>query len=47
MGYGTYIFVKYFKGSVVPRACILNTKSINKRKEHRSRKLEEGEGRKK
>ena len=46
-GYRTYKFVKYFKGSGVSRACILNTKSRKKRREHCSRKLEKVEGRKK
>ena len=35
MGYGTYNFVKYFKGSGVPRACILNTKIRKKRREEK------------
>ena len=39
-GYGTYNFVKYFKGSGVPHAIILNTNSRKKRREHRSCKLE-------
>ena len=34
MGYGTYNFVKYFKGSGVPCARILNTNSRKKRGEH-------------
>ena len=36
--HGTYNFVKYFKGSGVTRASILNTKSRKKRREHCSRK---------
>ena len=40
MGYGTYNFVKYFKGGGVPRACIINTNSRKSRSEHRYRKLE-------
>ena len=39
-GYGTYNFIKYFKGSGVPRARIINIKSRRKRREHRSRKIE-------
>ena len=38
-GYGAYNFIKYFKGYVVPRARILNIKSIKKRREHCYRKL--------
>ena len=30
--YGTYNFVKYFKGSGLPRACILNTNIRKKRR---------------
>ena len=45
-GYRTYNFFKYFKGSGVPRARVLNTKSRKKRRKHRSCKLEKGEGRK-
>ena len=39
-GYGTYNFVKCFKGSGVPRAHILNTNSRKKRREHFSHELE-------
>ena len=46
-GCGTINFIKLFIGSIAPRARISNIKSINKRREHRSRKLERGEGRKK
>ena len=45
--YGTYNFVKYFRGSVVPRARILNAKSSKKGREHCYRKLEKVEGSKK
>ena len=47
MGYGTYNFIKYFKGSGVPRASILNIKSRKNRREHCYRKLKKGKGRKK
>ena len=38
--YRTYNFVKYFKGSGVPPARILNTKSRKRRRERHSSKLE-------
>ena len=47
-GYGTYNFIKHFKVSGVPRACILNKNGRKKRREHHSRKLEKKiEGKKK
>ena len=46
-GYRKDNFVKYFKGYGVPRACIINTNILKNRREHRSRKLEKGEGKKK
>ena len=37
-GYGTYNFIKYFKGYGVPCVCILNVKSRKKRIENLSHK---------
>ena len=47
MGYGTYNFLKYSKGFGVSCDHILNTNIRKKRREHRSCKIEKGEGRKK
>ena len=47
MGYETINFIKCLKGSRATRARISNIKSRKKRREHPSRKLKKGEGRKK
>ena len=47
MGYGKINVIKCLKGSRATRARISNIKSRKKIREHRYRKLEKGEGRKK